>query len=653
MPGHTDADDAGLSRLFALSRDLFCVADADGHFRYVNPAWEQQFGWSLDELRSRPFLEFVHPDDVAPTLAQYEAQKGGGHAISFSNRYRHRDGTHRWLEWNATPVGPDGFIYAVARDVTERRRAEAEIRALNEELRQHVAELQRLNQENEAARVASDERWRLLFDRNPNLMWVYDPGTLRFLAVNDAAVQHYGYTRDEFLAMTIADIRPAEEVPALLENVAHAPAGLEVSGEWRHRRKDGTLIDVEIRSHALRYEGRPAKLVLAHDISIHAVLRHVNQELEAFTYSVSHDLRSPLRHIAGFAELLQKHAAAGLDAKGRRYLETIRTSAAHMGKLIDDLLAFSRIGRAELQLAEVRLDDVVRGALTEAEEELGDREVQVVVGPLPAVRGDRSLLHLVMVNLISNALKYTRTRRAGRGRDRGRGGEGERGRDLRAGQRGGLRHAVRGQAVRRLSAAAQLGRVRGNRHRSGQRAAHRAPARGARVGGSRDRSRRDVLCRAAPRGRQWRVNVLRPILLVEDNANDLELMLEALREHNLANPVDVARDGVQALAYLRREGAYAARAPLDPVVVLLDLKMPRMDGLEVLRVAKADARLQAIPIVMVTSSREERDLVESYHLGVNAYVVKPVDFQGFAGAVRQLGAFWAVLNEPPPNGTSP
>lgn len=149
------------------------------------------------------------------------------------------------------------------------------------------------------------------------------------------------------------------------------------------------------------------------------------------------------------------------------------------------------------------------------------------------------------------------------------------------------------------------------------------------------------------------MNVLRPILLVEDNANDLELMLEALREHNLANPVDVARDGVQALAYLRREGAYAARAPLDPVVVLLDLKMPRMDGLEVLRVAKADARLQAIPIVMVTSSREERDLVESYHLGVNAYVVKPVDFQGFAGAVRQLGAFWAVLNEPPPNGTSP
>ena len=150
------------------------------------------------------------------------------------------------------------------------------------------------------------------------------------------------------------------------------------------------------------------------------------------------------------------------------------------------------------------------------------------------------------------------------------------------------------------------------------------------------------------------MNGLRPILIVDDSADDVELMREALAEFKLANPVDVARDGEEALHYLRRDGAFASRPPVDPAVVLLDLKMPKVDGMDVLRAARADARLRPIPMVMVTSSREEQDLVRSYELGVNAYVVKPVDFSSFADAVRRLGAFWAVLNEPPPNaGRSP
>ena len=143
---------------------------------------------------------------------------------------------------------------------------------------------------------------------------------------------------------------------------------------------------------------------------------------------------------------------------------------------------------------------------------------------------------------------------------------------------------------------------------------------------------------------------LRPILIVDDSAEDVELMREALAEFKLANPLDVARDGEEALRYLRREGPFAARMAVDPAVVLLDLKMPKLDGLEVLREVRANQRLQRIPIVMVTSSREEQDLVRSYALGVNAYVVKPVDFHAFADAVRHLGTFWAVLNEPPPSG---
>ena len=144
------------------------------------------------------------------------------------------------------------------------------------------------------------------------------------------------------------------------------------------------------------------------------------------------------------------------------------------------------------------------------------------------------------------------------------------------------------------------------------------------------------------------MSALRPILLVEDNPKDLELTLEALERSRLANDVVIARDGVEALDYLYSRGEHANRAPGPPAVVLLDLKLPRVDGLQVLQQVKKDDELKSIPVVMLTASREELDLVRSYKLGVNAYVVKPVGFKEFLDAVRDLGAFWAVLNEPPP-----
>ncbi len=138
------------------------------------------------------------------------------------------------------------------------------------------------------------------------------------------------------------------------------------------------------------------------------------------------------------------------------------------------------------------------------------------------------------------------------------------------------------------------------------------------------------------------------ILYAEDDDKDVELTLAALEQHNLANEVVVVRDGEQALDYLYRRGQFASRTGVDPVVVLLDLKMPKIDGLEVLREMKSDERLRTIPVVVLTSSREEWDVVESYRLGVNAYVAKPVGFQEFTDAVTALGLFWAIINEPPP-----
>jgi CheY-like chemotaxis protein len=139
----------------------------------------------------------------------------------------------------------------------------------------------------------------------------------------------------------------------------------------------------------------------------------------------------------------------------------------------------------------------------------------------------------------------------------------------------------------------------------------------------------------------------RPILLAEDNPRDIELTLEALKEHHLANRVVVVHDGVEVLDYLKREGQYADRPPENPVVILLDIKMPRMDGLEALREIKQDPKLKLIPVVMLTTSRESPDLISSYELGVNAYVVKPVDFLQFADVIKQLAVFWALLNETP------
>jgi CheY-like chemotaxis protein len=145
--------------------------------------------------------------------------------------------------------------------------------------------------------------------------------------------------------------------------------------------------------------------------------------------------------------------------------------------------------------------------------------------------------------------------------------------------------------------------------------------------------------------------MLKPILLVEDDVRDLELTLVALERSELANEVVVVRDGAQALDYLKREGDYAGRAAGNPAVVLLDLKLPKVDGLEVLKIVRETPELRSLPIVMLTSSHEEGDVVKSYALGVNAYVVKPVEFKAFVSAIADLGVFWAVLNEPPPGST--
>lgn len=278
----------------------------------------------------------------------------------------------------------------------------------------------------------SERRHRLLFENNPHPMWLYDTDTLAFIDVNQAAIEHYGFSREEFLEMTMSEIRPIRDIPFLLNNLAHLKNGIVRAGIWKHRKKDGAVIDVEITSHRVEIGGRAAEIVLANDVTSKLdtereliqlnnlleqrvaertqELETANKELEAFTYSVSHDLRAPLRAIHGFARILQEEFASGMPPAAVRYLQHVRTNAKQMGQLVDDLLGFSRISRQSLKKQVVDPGDIVQLALDELQPERNGRVVEVTVAKLPHLEADPALLKLVFINLLSNAFKYTRGR---------------------------------------------------------------------------------------------------------------------------------------------------------------------------------------------------------------------------------------------------
>lgn len=268
--------EAERDRFFSLSRDLLCIASTEGRFLRVNPAWSETLHHGSEELIARPFIDFIHEDDVARTLAEIRRLAEGHETIGFENRFRCKDGSYRWLSWNARSTPADKLIFASAHDITDRR--------------------------------AADERIRKL---------------------------HF---------------------------------------------------DLEARARQLEA---------------------ANRELESFTYSVSHDLRAPLRHIDGFASLLTKRANDSLDAEGQRYVGTISKSAKRMGALIDDLLAFSRIGRVELERERVEQDALVAEVIANGRFERNGTPIQWKIAPLPNVDGDKATLRQVWANLIENAVKYS------------------------------------------------------------------------------------------------------------------------------------------------------------------------------------------------------------------------------------------------------
>jgi len=301
--------------------------------------------------------------------------------------------------------------YLLHRDITERRRAE------------------QLLQE-------SEDRHRKLFGNNPHPTWVFDRETLRFLAVNDAGVRKYGYSSDEFLKMTIKDIRPPEDVPALLESVDSVRDGNESIGIWRHRRKDGTDIDVEITSYALSFADHAAEVVVAVDITQRKrdeaekrkfmdSLAASNQELELrnreveratklkskFLANMSHELRTPLNAIVGFSDLLADGTPGELNDKQKRFVNHIKQGSAHLLQLINDILDLSKIeaGQLELRCEDFQVKDALPEVLSAIRPMAMAKNIQVhqkLEGDR-AVYADRVRFKQILYNLLSNAVKFT------------------------------------------------------------------------------------------------------------------------------------------------------------------------------------------------------------------------------------------------------
>lgn len=284
-------------------------------------------------------------------------------------------------------------------------------------------------QEQKRAIEASERRYRAQFEASPQPMWVFDAETLAFLIVNDAAVTHYGYSREEFMAMSLADIVVPQDMPLVAESLRQHETRPAAEILRRHRRRNGETIDVEISTQPLNWDGRPARMVIVYDVTsrelaklawktLHQTLEQkvaqrtrelelANEELEAFSYSVSHDLRAPVHAIDGYCGNLADKYGSELPTQASHWIQRIRAGTRQINALIEDLLSLSRTGRMPLELQEVDLASLARATVNQLRQSFPDRQISVEVqAPLP-VRCDPGLLAVLMDNLVGNAWKFT------------------------------------------------------------------------------------------------------------------------------------------------------------------------------------------------------------------------------------------------------
>jgi PAS domain S-box-containing protein len=621
-----------LQRLILESiSDGVVVADTKGKFLVFNTAAEHFVGIGATDAAPEKWSEkygaFLadgvtpFPADQLPLIRAMRGESANAVEAVIRNA-KVSDG--RLLSINGRPLrdgaGELKGGVVVIRDITESKRSEEALKR-------------------------SEERYHLLFDSNPHPAWVYDVKTLAILDVNPASVRDYGYTREEFLRLTIKDIRPAEDIPALLTSVAERKQEDQNSDKWRHRKKDGTLIDVEITSRALVYDGRDARLVVATNITerkqMERALVRAKEEAERtskfkdqFLSTMSHELRTPLNAVLGFSDLLADERYGPLNEKQRRYIDHIHTGGKHLLSLISDILDLSKIeaGRMELALENLSLESVFAEVLS-VMQPLADKKSQVLSARPErglTVRADGTRFKQVLMNLMGNAIKFTQqggtialiSRLEGdkvrvEVRDNGAGIPPEEQKRIfeafyRLRESGkktegtGLGLAITQRLVElhggELSLESQLG--------EGSCFYFVLPA----AVSSEESRRRKAATPARSAGSQH-------ILIIEDDHATAQLIQSQL-----------SSAGYQVTVCEEPHKAQEMAAELQPGAITLDIEMRPKNGWEVLTQLRRDPRTLHIPLLVVSIIDQPG---MGALLGADEYLVKPVDKQTLLAAIER------------------
>ncbi len=609
--------------LIENSSDGITLVNREGVVLYTGPSTARILGFSETEYIGKSLFDWMHPDHLEMTQGLFaEVLAQPGHMLTTQLLYKHKDGTWRWLEAQARNLLDEPSIEAVIvnyRDITARKATEDLMRE-------------------------SESKFRLLFADNPLPMFVYDLDTLEYVEVNDAAVARYGYSRDEFLSMRITDIRPPEDIPLLMENLAKERPTIEESGPWRHRLKDGRIIEVQITSHITSLEGRKTVLVVAQDVTEKRraeceILRAkeaaeaANRAKSEFLANMSHEIRTPMNGILGMTELALD---TKLDSEQREFLNIVKSSADSLLTVINDILDFSKIEAGKLELEMIEFD--FRDSVGQIIKTLAFRayqkglELNYIVHPQvpPRLVGDPGRFRQVLFNLIGNALKFTEQGEVAVEIDT----------ECVEGDHAQLHCAVRdtgigipsekqatifdaftqadGTMARRyggtglgLTISRKLVELMGGRiwaeSQTGKGSTFHFTARFA------------LAKTAPPTGPIERVDLegVRA-LVVEDNSTQrrhLEDMLKGWR----MSPI-LVESGKAALKELER--SIERGEPFG--LILTDTIMPEMDGFTLVEQIRRNPRLEGGAIVLLSSLGQRGDAARCRQLGVAAYLTKPV-----------------------------